>query len=114
MSTSNAQSQARTARTEKNGTIRNPDDTRGEGGIGGSSLTDGSVSGGVDGASRTQTATGSAITGGIIAQLINDAENQLGKTRACIEWYQEEEQERLERLENLKRLAQLADQSQDE
>lgn len=65
---------------------------------------------GVDNKNRTRrdTALRWSIAGGILDQLIADAEDQLAKTRACIDWYQQEELEKVARLENLKRLRDLA------
>jgi len=44
------------------------------------------------------------ITGGIVTQLIRDAERQLGNARASVEWYQREEEEALQRVRELRQL----------
>jgi hypothetical protein len=46
------------------------------------------------------------IAGGIVSQLIADAESQLANARACVEWYQQEEAKALQRLEHLRQLQQ--------
>jgi hypothetical protein len=46
----------------------------------------------------------SSLGGKIIAQLIQEAEDQLGVARKCIEWYVEEEQKALNKLQQLKQL----------
>lgn len=52
----------------------------------------------------------SSFAGGILDQLIKDAENRLEKAQACIEWYEDEKQEALERLENLRHLKEIEEQ----
>lgn len=52
------------------------------------------------------------LTGGIISQLIADAEDRLGQSEECIEWYVREKEENLKRLENLRKLQRLAEQQQ--
>lgn len=72
---------------------------------------------GVDNQDRTRrdSALRWGLAGGILDQLIKDAEDQLAKTEACIEWYEDEKKERLQRLDNLKRLREMAErQSQSE
>lgn len=49
----------------------------------------------------------SAVSGGILAQLIDDAEDQLEQANACIQWYEDERQKVLGRLENLRQLQSL-------
>jgi hypothetical protein len=69
----------------------------------------------IAGETRSRSIPGStiSISGGILTQLIQDAESQLEKTRATIEWYQSEEQEQLQRLESLQRLRELEQDSQE-
>jgi hypothetical protein len=45
--------------------------------------------------------------GGILDQLIEDAEGQLVKTRECVVWYQSELKEREEKLQKLRKLKDL-------
>jgi hypothetical protein len=52
----------------------------------------------------------SSFAGGILDQLIKDAENRLEKVQAFIDWYEDEKQETLERLENLRRLREIEEQ----
>lgn len=47
------------------------------------------------------------LLGGILSQLVLDAEQRLGEVRECIEWYQREEEKQLARLNELRKLAQL-------
>jgi hypothetical protein len=54
---------------------------------------------------------GSAI-GGILDQLIDDAEKQLVKSRECIVWYREEVKQYEEKLNNLRKLKELQQQQQ--
>lgn len=49
----------------------------------------------------------SSFAGGILDQLIKDAENRLEKAQAGIDWYESEKQEALQRLENLRRLREI-------
>lgn len=46
-----------------------------------------------------------SINGGILTQLIRQAERQLGEAEACITWYEERKQEAEEWLRELKSLA---------
>jgi len=45
--------------------------------------------------------------GGILDQLIDDAQKQLVKTQECIVWYQSEAKELRDKLQNLKKLKEL-------
>ena len=45
--------------------------------------------------------------GGMLDQLIDDAEKQLVKSRECIVWYREEEKEYEQKLNNFRRLKEL-------
>ena len=54
---------------------------------------------------------GDAI-GGILDQLIDDAEKQLVKSRECIVWYREEAKEYEQKLNNLRKLKELQQQQQ--
>ncbi|EGK89272.1 hypothetical protein D0A34_23675 [Microcoleus vaginatus PCC 9802] len=45
--------------------------------------------------------------GGILAQLLDDAEKQLAKSRECIVWYREEAKEYEQKIENLRKLIEL-------
>ena len=45
--------------------------------------------------------------GGMLDQLIDDAEKQLVKSRECIVWYKEEEKEYEQKLNNFRRLKEL-------
>ncbi|MEP6517437.1 hypothetical protein [Microcoleus vaginatus] len=49
----------------------------------------------------------SHAVGGMLDQLIDDAEKQLVKSRECIVWYREEEKEYEQKLNNFRRLKQL-------
>ncbi len=56
---------------------------------------------------------GNAI-GGILDQLIDDAEKQLVKSRECIVWYREEAKECEQKLNNLIKLRELQRQQQEQ
>lgn len=60
--------------------------------------------------SCTQGVFGGELLGGILTQLIEQAEDQLRETQECISWYQRAEEKARKQLENLKQLQQLADQ----
>lgn len=60
---------------------------------------------------RTAWAWG-ALAGGILAQLIKDAETRLSEARECVEWYQQEEQKQLQRLEELRALESVGEQTE--
>jgi hypothetical protein len=49
----------------------------------------------------------SHAVGGMLDQLIDDAEKQLVKSRECIVWYREEEKEYEQKLSNFRRLKEL-------
>lgn len=49
------------------------------------------------------------LAGGILKQLIHQAENQLREARACISWYQEAEEKAEQQLANLLELQRLAE-----
>lgn len=49
----------------------------------------------------------SYAVGGMLDQLIDDAEKQLVKSRECIVWYREEEKEYEQKLNNFRRLKEL-------
>jgi hypothetical protein len=105
MSTFNAQEQTLSAwRTEIRESLC-PADANSEGGSGESSSGAGNLSGRSFGEDRPAKST-LKLFGGILAQLIQDAEVQLGKAQECVEWYQREVAELQTRLENLKRLQQ--------
>lgn len=58
---------------------------------------------------------GGLLFGGILTQLIEQAEDQLREAQECISWYERAEEKARKQLENLKQLQQLADQeSQDD
>jgi hypothetical protein len=48
--------------------------------------------------------------GGILDQLLEDAEKQLVKSRECIVWYREEAKEYEQKIENLRKLKKLEEQ----
>ncbi|NQE38511.1 hypothetical protein [Microcoleus asticus] len=50
--------------------------------------------------------------GGILDQLLEDAEKQLAKSRECIVWYREEAKEYEQKIQNLRKLIELQDQEQ--
>jgi len=50
------------------------------------------------------------VTGGIIAQLIAQVEDQLGEAVECVEWYQRSVEKYQRQLDNLKQLQKLAEQ----
>ncbi|MBW4523481.1 MAG: hypothetical protein KME16_28070 [Scytolyngbya sp. HA4215-MV1] len=49
----------------------------------------------------------SLVTGGILAQLIEEVKDQLGDAEQCIEWYQREKERAEKKLETLEQLAEL-------
>lgn len=112
----NAKSASQSARTAKNREDSNQSDSAGQDWSGSASVREGNIAGGISGEDRKEGDFDIhvSLTGGIIAQLIRDAEIQLGKTRDCIRWYEDEEQEQLERLKNLQRLHELAELEQQE
>ena len=63
--------------------------------------------------SEEGTGAKSAI-GGILYQLIEDARKQLGKSRECVIWYQQEVKENEEKLQNLTELLELQRQEERE
>lgn len=86
-----------------------PSDTYSEGGAGAVGGESEYLSGGIAGTSGEGTSQRPSLLGGILAQLIDDAEDRLGKAQECIGWYQREVEELQARLEKLKRLRQLED-----
>lgn len=59
-----------------------------------------------DGEARTQGGI-TLVTGGIVAQLVRQAERRLGNVEACITWYEQEKQDAQQELEELKQLLSL-------
>lgn len=114
MSEENAKSETQPIRTEKDGEFLHSPDTGWKKGIRISGGTDGSFSDRNTGTPGTGPHTDffSLLTGGIISQLITDAEDRLGQSQECIEWYEREKEENIKRLENLKKLQRLAEQQQ--
>ncbi|WP_416671606.1 hypothetical protein [Egbenema bharatensis] len=105
----NAEGKTRSTRTEQVGVAEDSNYSRWEGGTGGTSPTDGNFGVGIAGAAGKE--ADSAITGGILEQLIQDAEDQLQSSVECIEWYEREREKHQERLNNLKQLQALRQQS---
>jgi hypothetical protein len=52
---------------------------------------------------------GETLVGGILAQLIQDAEDRLGEAEECIAWYQREKQKQVRRLETYRDLVKLSE-----
>ncbi len=52
------------------------------------------------------------LAGGIVSQLVKQAERRLGNAEACITWYENERQEALAELEELRNLSVLFEQNQ--
>lgn len=105
---SDAQGETQSAWSGEVGDIPSSTDSHSQGRATDSSSVYGNLSRGIVGKTRSGRDSDQCIdiTGGILAQLIADAEDQLGEARACIEWYQEKEKEQLKRLENLQKLYQ--------
>lgn len=70
----------------------------------------GDFAGGITGATRSGGIAGDPVTGGIIAQLIAQVEDQLGEAVECVQWYERSVEKYQRQLENLKQLQQLAEQ----
>lgn len=97
----NAESTSQSARATQNSTSRRSAHPRRKAGIGALGRKPGSF------ASRASRAIGTeAVIGGILNQLIEDAEDQLDKTHEHVEWYQREAEQQLARLERLRQLRQ--------
>lgn len=104
----NAKDEAQPIRGTEVREIPGPIDPTGEEWAGVNSNNDGNFSSGIIGETRPRRYSDyDRLTGGIITQLIKDAEDQLGEARACIEWYGKKEQEQLERLENFRKLQEI-------
>lgn len=65
---------------------------------------------GADRADCTGGTAGSCLAGGILTQLISQAEDQLREAEECISWYERAKEKARKQLENLKQLQQLAEQ----
>lgn len=104
---SNAESQAQSARAAEIREPVCPDHATSEGSSGDTSSTARDIGFGV---ARTDSAGSDflppSIVGKIITQLIKEAEDQLGNAKACIKWYEDEEQKALVKLEELRQLEQ--------
>lgn len=98
----------RTRSTEKR-EVSSQINSTGEKGIGDNGGNNGGIDRGTIGEIRSRGNSDilCAITRGIITQLIEDAESQLGETRDCIKWYEEKEKEQLKRIESLQHLKEL-------
>lgn len=102
-----AEGKTRTARRTKDREVVHADESHREGGTGEAGGGSGSFGSGTSGISRAGQTTDNPIVGGILSQLIDDAEKDVERTQECIEWYQRELEEKTQRLEDLKRLREL-------
>jgi hypothetical protein len=101
----NAESQAQSARTAKDGKPVCSDNSRGERSSGGGSGQTRDIGFRVDRTtSERSNFLSPSIAGKIITQLIREAEGQLENARACIKWYEDEEEKALAKIEELRRL----------
>ena len=69
------------------------------------------------GASRADCTGGiprGGVAGGIVSQLIAQAEDQLREAQECISWYQRSEEKIQRQLENLRQLQELAEQEEEQ
>ncbi|MBD1939103.1 hypothetical protein [Microcoleus sp. FACHB-68] len=109
---SNAKGEARGTRTDKGSEDLRPSNPGRQEGIGRDSSQHEYLSGGSAGeiGQRQDTHYVATLTGGVIGQLILDAEDRLKVARECIEWYVREEEKELSRLDNLRKLNTLAEQ----
>jgi hypothetical protein len=114
MSIEDAKSQAQSARRTQIDTDRGSDFSYSKSGARQSSRDAGGVGRGADGATWQRSDIDSSINGGIITQLIKQAEDQLGEVDACIVLYQEQKAKIQQRLEELKHLQAAADQPEKE
>lgn len=114
MNQNNAKNEARTIRSEEVGGLAYSPDSRREAGAGLYSGSNGDFSSRISGTPGAGANPNflALLTGGIISQLIADAEDRLGQSQECIEWYEREKQENVKRLENLRKLQRLAEQQQ--
>jgi len=66
--------------------------------------TSGSIPQRVSGGDSAESFEVGFVLGGILSQLVLDAENRLAETRECIEWYEREAKKCEKRLEQLRTL----------
>lgn len=87
-------------------------DENSSGGAGQFSRTTGNESLRVGGTNRTRcnSAQAASVSGGILLQLIKQAEDQLEETDECIKWYEAQKTKIQNYLEGLKNLQELEDQ----
>lgn len=112
---SNAESEARTARTAEVGEFVCSDHTRSEGITGSTSSAEKDIAFRADRTdSEGASFLSSSIAGKIVSQLIKEAEDQLDNARACIKWYEDEEQKALQKIEELRQLEQSVQTETDE
>lgn len=104
-----AEGEAWSARTKQVGVAQNPNYPHRKGGVGRVGQPDGNICIGIIGALGAK--TNSLIAGGILEQLIQDAEDQLQASIECIEWYKRERDKNLKRLNKLKELRDLKQKS---
>ncbi len=95
----NEKSQELRTNTDSNQNARRPSE-----GIGNQCLAS-------DRENRTEGIGVASAIGGILDQLINDAEKQLVRSRECIVWYREEAKEYEQKLNNLRKLKELQQQT---
>jgi hypothetical protein len=103
-SNNNAESQTRSVRAEQKRLAKSQNHPRGQARTGAASSADGDISRRVARATRSGASIVKPVTGGILTQLIEQVEDQLGNDEACIEWYQREKDKHQRQLENLKQL----------
>ena len=104
---SNAESQAQSARTAEDTGAICSDYATSEGSAGVRSSTERDIGFGVDRTDSTGAdLISSSIAGKIVTQLIKEAEDQLDNARACIKWYEDEEQKALAKIAELRQLEQ--------
>jgi hypothetical protein len=105
MSGQDAKIEAQRARASENRGLKRTAQPGGEGGV------DPNCSGDEYLGQRTVGAfgAGEALVGGILAQLIQDAEDRLGEAEECITWYQREKQKQVRRLATYRDLVKLSE-----
>lgn len=107
----NAESEESTARGQENAETSDSTNSRRKGRTGTISRTDGDIGSGTTGeiGSGNHSFADTDVAGGVIEQLIIDAEDRLKVARECIDWYKREEETALARLDNLEKLREVAE-----
>lgn len=116
MSKNNAKSQESTIRRTQKSGDESATDPGGQEGTDRISGKDEDIPIGITGTigARKNSNRFAAVTGGIVAQLIRDAEDRLTKAKECIDWYEREKGEEEKRLEDLRSLQALAQELESE